>query len=255
MTDEQIAKLYDKHFTAAGQVKPIDAEHAAWEQVRRDTEEWGRQLDSFKSGGKASLLIVGRTPDVMKKLGASDFPMAITSDNLAKAMSGKEDHQLPITLLKNLPTALAEPIMVFESATRSDSFVVLTELRHADRSVMVSMTLDIIQQRMRINEITSAYKRKNQSWYLDQIEDGRLLYQDKKKSLTWARTDRLQLPRVRKLPARLSGGRLLTDEDIVKPFPPQEQTENSAEPQPHNPVQVPEKTVTRPSRGSSGRGR
>ena len=49
------------------------------------------------------------------------------------------------------------------------------------------------------------------------LEEGRLLYQDKKKSLAWARTNRLQLPRVRKLPARLSGKRILTEEDVVKP--------------------------------------
>lgn len=49
------------------------------------------------------------------------------------------------------------------------------------------------------------------------LEEGRLLYQDKKKSLAWARTNRLQLPQVRKLPARLSGNRILTEKDVVKP--------------------------------------
>lgn len=40
-------------------------------------------------------------------------------------------------------------------------------------------------------------------------------YQGKKKSLAWARTDRLQLPQVRKLPARLAN-RLLTKKVVVK---------------------------------------
>lgn len=51
-----------------------------------------------------------------------------------------------------------------------------------------------------------------------QIEDGRLLYQDQKKSLAWARTNRLQLPKVRILPSRLSEKRILTDADVVKPL-------------------------------------
>ena len=59
------------------------------------------------------------------------------------------------------------------------------------------------------------------------LEEGRLLYQDKKKSLAWARTNRLQLPRVRKLPARLSGKRILTEEDVVKPADPGRGGENT----------------------------
>jgi hypothetical protein len=263
MTDEQIEKLYNKHFAAATeQTNPDAAAHAAWEQVRRDTEEWGRRLDEFVAAKESAspiraLLTVGETPGVLRKLGALRLPMSITGDNLGKAMSGKEDHGLPVGLLKNLPEAIAEPIMVFESATRTDSFVVLTELRHERRSVMVSMMLDIVKQNIQINEISSAYKRGSESWYIRQIKDGRLLYQDKKKSLTWARTNRLQLPKVRKLPARLSEGRILTDEDIVKPVPPRNRTESSARPQPHNSVQpaAPEKTAMRPARDGGGRGR
>ena len=59
------------------------------------------------------------------------------------------------------------------------------------------------------------------------LQEGRLLYQDKKKSLAWARTNRLQLPRVRKLPARLSGKRILTEEDVVKPADPGRGGENT----------------------------
>ncbi|MDR2055462.1 MAG: hypothetical protein LBQ10_06290 [Desulfovibrio sp.] len=184
LTDDQIAKLYDKHLrAAAGQVNPVAAAHAAWEQVQRDTEEWGRQLDKFDVSNRTRrMLTVGRTPDVLRKLGAPDVPMSITSDNLAKAMSDKEDHQLPTSLLKNLTAALAEPIMVFESATRADSFVVLTELRHDSRSVMVAMTLDIIQQRMHINEITSAYKKKTKLGISDKLRTGGFSTRTKRKA-------------------------------------------------------------------------
>jgi len=153
-------------------------------------------------------------------LGAPDLPMTMTADNLGKVLSDKVDHGLPKELVKQLPQALAEPIMVFESASQADSFVVLTELKHEGRSVMAAVHLDTEKQRVRVNDIASAYKRSNEAWYARQIEEGRLLYQDKKKSLAWARTNRLQLPRVRKLPSRLSGKRVLTEEDIVKPIAP-----------------------------------
>jgi hypothetical protein len=61
---------------------------------------------------KAAMVVeaqIATVPD-LAELGASDLPMAIISDNLAKILSEKEDHQLPPVLLKKLPVALAEPI-------------------------------------------------------------------------------------------------------------------------------------------------
>lgn len=142
---------------------------------------------SFIEGGKVESLPVGKTPDVLQKLGAPDLPMTMALRNLAKILSSKEDHNLPKDTVKQLPKALAEPVMVFESATSPDSFVVLTELKHEGRSVMVAVHLDTERQRVRVNDIASAYRRGNEAWYARQIEEGRLLYQDKKKSLAWAR--------------------------------------------------------------------
>lgn len=209
------------------------AGRAAWEQVRKDTEEWGRQLDEFdptpsRGADKRRLLTVCRTPDVLRKLGASDLPMTMSSGSLEKILSDKKDHQLPKDLVKQLPKALAEPVMVFESATVSDAFVVLTELKHEGRSVMAAVHLGTERQRIRVNDIASVYKRGNEAWYIRQIEDGRLLYQDKKKSLAWARTKGLQLPRVRRLPARLSEGKVLTEADVVKPVAPKGMEEADA---------------------------
>ena len=205
----------------------LEAAHAAWRQLQADTAAWGRLVDDFHpDNGERSrqprLMTIGHTPDVLRKLGAPILPMTMSADNLAKILSDKEDHQLPKALVKQLPAALAEPVMVFESATVSDALVVLTELKHEGRSVMVAVHLDTERQRVRVNDIASAYRRGNERWYLRQIEEGRLLYQDKKKSLAWARTNRLQLPRVRKLPARLSGKRILNENDVVKPAAPAE---------------------------------
>ena len=53
----------------------MEAAHAAWEQVQRDAEEWGRQVDGYMPGVKGragkdtTLLTVCRTPAVLQKLG------------------------------------------------------------------------------------------------------------------------------------------------------------------------------------------
>ena len=209
-----------------------ESARATWMQLQKDMEAWGRQVDAFQPenrprGRQPKLMTVCSTPDVLQKLGAPALPMTMSADNLAKVLSDKQDHQLPKELVKQLPAALAAPVMVFESATTADSFVVLTELKHEGRSVMAAVHLDTERQRIRVNDIASAYRRGNEAWYLRQMEEGRLLYQDKKKSLAWARTNRLQLPRVRKLPARLSGKRILTEEDVVKPADPGRGGENT----------------------------
>ena len=131
----------------------MEAAHAAWAQVQRDAEEWGRQVDAFHphegtGGRQPRLMAVCRTPDVLQKLGAPDLPMTMTADNLGKVLSDKVDHGLPKELVKQLPQALAEPIMVFESASQVDSFVVLTELKHEGRSVMAAVHLDTEKQRV-----------------------------------------------------------------------------------------------------------
>ena len=201
----------------------LEAAHAAWRQLQADMAAWGRLVDEFHtSDNTREQLDVCRTPDVLRKLGAPDLPMTMSAGNLAKILSNKKDHHLPDALVKQLPAALAEPVMVFESATVSDAFVVLTELKHEGRSVMVAVHLDKEKQNIRVNEIASAYKRSDAGWYTRQIAAGRLLYQDKKKSLAWARTNRLQLPQVRRLPARLSGKRILNENDVVKPAAPAE---------------------------------
>ena len=198
-----------------------EAAHAAWRQLERDTERWTRQVEAFDptaviEGGRTETMTVCTTPDVLRKLGAPDVPMTMSAANLAKILSDKADHHLPKALVARLPGALADPVMVFESATVSDAFVVLTDLTHEGRSVMAAVHVDVERQNIRVNDIASAYRRGSERWYLRQMEDGRLLYQDKKKSLAWARTHRLQLPKVRRLPARLEK-RLLTEQDIVKP--------------------------------------
>lgn len=195
------------------------AAHAAWRQLQRDTEQWARQVENFeKSTQPRKLLEVCRTPDVLLKLKEPDVPMVMTAGNLAKILSDKADHQLPKSLVAQLPAALAEPVMIFESATVSDALVVLTDLTHEGRPVMVAIHPDVERQNIQVHDITSAYKRARE-WFLRQMEAGRLLYQDKKKSLAWARTNGLQLPKVRKLPAKLEN-RLLTEADIVKPEAP-----------------------------------
>lgn len=193
----------------------------AWRKLRKDIKEWYCQINSFDTyingtEGLRKILKLTSTPDVLIQLKVPQLPITMDVGNLAKILSDKEGHNLSKLNVKQLPLAITEPIMVFESATRSNAFVLLTDIMNNGRFIMVAILLDRERQNIKVHDVVSAYTRRN-IWYINEIENGRLLYQDKNKSLNWARTNRLQLPKVRKLPERLLNDKLLTEADIVKP--------------------------------------
>jgi hypothetical protein len=208
-----------------------EAGHKAWEQVQKDTEEWGRQLDEWKEGKQPerSVLQVGNTPDVLKKLGAKAKMMVMVPRNLNKIHNTKD---IPLEIIKRLPEELANPLMVFKSATMADSLVVLTELEHNGENLIVAVHLNVYHGAMQVNDIASVHDRATRDdngkiispgwqWFKGQIEKGNLRYYDKNRSSRWFREQSgLQLPRVINRES-YRGVKILTDKDIVKPIKPE----------------------------------
>ena len=252
--------------------------HAAWEQVRKDTESWERQVEEIAAGrgDRFKALRVGATPDVLVRLGARQLPMQMEQRNLKKILS---KHSIPLETLRDLPAQLASPLMVFKSATMADAYVVLTEMERDGENLVAAVHFDVTAGRIHVNDVASIHDRSVDRdgkkipgwvWIRNQIEKGNLRYYDttrsprwfreraglqlssvvnhggyrgiriltdkdvvkpvqpplpsladKEKSLAWARTHRLQLPKVRRLPARLSGNRILDETDVVKPIAPE----------------------------------
>ena len=252
--------------------------HAAWEQVRKDTEAWERQVEEIAAGrgDRFKALRVGATPDVLVRLGARQLPMQMEQRNLKKILS---KHSIPLETLRDLPAQLASPLMVFKSATMADAYVVLTEMERDGENLVAAVHFDVTAGRIHVNDVASIHDRSVDRdgkkipgwvWIRNQIEKGNLRYYDttrsprwfreraglqlssvvnhggyrgiriltdkdvvkpvqpplpsladKEKSLAWARTNRLQLPRVRRLPARLSGNKILDETDVVKPIAPE----------------------------------
>jgi hypothetical protein len=212
--------------------RDLSPERAAWEQVRRDTEAWGRQVEEWKKDkGEASnrALRVGKTPDVLKKLGAKAQVMAMMPRNMDKIHNKKG---ISLGTIKRLPQALSDPLMVFKSATMADSLVVLTELEHQGENLIAAIHLNVKHDRMTINDIASVHDRAVRDengkvvspgwqWFKGQIEKGNLRYYDKNRSSRWFREHSgLQLPGVLNHES-YRGVKILTEKDIVKPVSPE----------------------------------
>jgi hypothetical protein len=144
---------------------------------------------------------------------------------ITPAHAGNTDHGLSADLLKQLPSAIADPVAIFKSATESDSLVVMTELKDNNGStVIVPFHLNVQHGRKRIivNFLVSAYGKDktlsglghatlqlragtfaksstrnipNNQWFVNQITDGNLMYLDTQKSSSWLTASGLQLPK------------------------------------------------------------
>ena len=205
-----------------------EAAHAAWRQLERDTERWTRQVEAFATDKANTIkpLQVCATPDVLVQLGASQLPMQMEAHNLRKILS---KHHLPLEALRDLPSQLAQPLMVFKSATMANSYVAILEREWHGENLAAAIHLNAQAGRLYINDIASIHDRSTERdgktipgwvWIKGQIEKGNLRYYDKTRSPRWFRERAgLQLPSVVN-----SGGyrgvKILTEQDIVKPESP-----------------------------------
>lgn len=203
-----------------------EAARAAWMQLQKDMEAWGRQLDDIADGrgNKISGLTIGATPDVLQRLGAKPLPMEITRHNLTKVLT---KHDIPLDTLRDLPKHLANPIMVFKSATMSNAYVMLTEMERNGENLVAAIYFDVDRGRTRVNDIASIHDRSTRRdtgktvpgwvWAKNQIAAGNLRYYDKTRSSRWFRERAgLQLSSVVNRES-YRGIKILTEKDVVKP--------------------------------------
>ena len=180
---------------------------------------------------------IGRTPAVLRALGAKDLPIAISRDVVRKATNGVK-HVVSMDVMKLLPEELADPIAVFRSATHADSLVVLTEQKDAaGNPVVAAVDLRAIGERYEVNRIASVYGKDGKNPFAGWAEQGLLAYASERSSelvrlnrlymrgsgsptrsektvRSTAGLDGLQLPN--RIPAQSSerGQKVLTENDV-----------------------------------------
>ena len=158
---------------------------------------FAEQLDLWAQGkwnNRSQLVLFRHTPQLYLDLGLSDKPITVSSSKLERIINntGKQKgtyHNLGIETVKQLPSAIANPLNILESSTVKDSIVVVTELSDNDgKIIVVSMALDgkghieITDinnkneiKRLDANVMTSAYGRNNYEMWMEQNKE-RIIY-------------------------------------------------------------------------------
>lgn len=183
-----------------------------------EAEQFRANLDKALSDRRSVdvPITVGKSPEVFKAVGIPDLPVVISRDTVRKATNGVK-HNVPIDVVRNLPSLLADPAMIFDSDSVAGAKVVAIESVDASgRPVIVA--LQVAQKarsnQLEVNRIASIYGRDKvqavQSW----IDKGLLRYVHPQKSQQWFQSGGLQLPN-----EGITAGtkaNVLTNEDIVK---------------------------------------
>lgn len=159
-------------------------------------------------------LSLGRTPLLYQLLGAQDLSVTIAKDTVLKASNGVK-HQVPGKVIEQLPELLADPVMVFSSATQEGSLVSLIEaLDEFGRPVIVALQLNSRSGRVIVNRIASLYGKEGIDGFVRrEISNGRLLYRHAEKSREWLQSRGLQLPK--EGTTHGSAQTILTEQDVV----------------------------------------
>ena len=159
---------------------------------------FAKQIDDWLQGKMKSndYFQLGETPTVLKNLGANGLPVVMTQDVMRKITGLK--HGIALDELKMLPKNIAEPIMIFESSTFPNSFVVLTEIMDkTGDDVVVAIHLNKTENRLNVNRVASVYGKPNIENFINmEINNGHLKYIDENKSLTWSTSRGIYSPKL-----------------------------------------------------------
>ncbi|WP_406627800.1 LPD38 domain-containing protein [Pectobacterium carotovorum] len=181
----------DALYSKADDVDPLRPLPQEAEQYRADLD---RAMRSLKSADVPVKL--GRTPPVLRALGAPNLDMVITRDTVRKATNGVK-HDVPISVIENLPELMHDPIAVYRSSTQDDAVVVLLEASDVNQNPVVSAVhLNAKKGFIEVNRIASIYGTVGGMAKIQGMENaGLALYRREKQNPEWLRSRGLQLPK------------------------------------------------------------
>lgn len=157
-------------------------------------------IDKVFSGDYPSgkLLSVGDTPELLTRYGANSLPMTMTQDAAYKIaypegyMGGK--HNLGMSVLKQLPYQIENPVAILKSNTQPSSIVLLTAWKDGDKSIIVPLHLDKQGAISVENRIASAYQTGHMQSYLGEA-DSNVLYTKNNEDVHQLLSNGVQFPK------------------------------------------------------------
>lgn len=170
---------------------------SANEKLIEDENNFAANIDKFISGKLVDKTIrVMQTPLALEVAGAKILPVDMSVENLDKVLNGKHKSDMSADIVKQIPRALTDPLMIFfdtyDGKNGAKRKIVALDLKSKNGATIVvpfELEVDNKSNKYVMNEIISAYgKTDNKTgepryeWFAKQIENGKLRYINKEKT-------------------------------------------------------------------------
>ncbi|HBB2458186.1 TPA: hypothetical protein J9656_004013, partial [Escherichia coli] len=176
-------------YSRSGKPDPFKVPEGEGERYRDDL---ARMMKSLRSG--AMTANIGRTPPVLRHLGAPDLPLVISRDTVRKATNGVK-HVVPMDVIERLPELMHDPDAIYRSATERNAVVMLLDAVDKNGDPVVSAVhMKATGKRLEINKVASVYGTENGKKLKSMEMAGLTLYRKEKLSRDNPQYSGLQLP-------------------------------------------------------------
>ncbi|EKQ6923448.1 hypothetical protein P6E23_004548 [Escherichia coli] len=198
-------------YSRSGKPDPFKVPEGEGERYRDDL---ARMMKSLRT---TDLTVnIGRTPPVLRHLGAPDLPLVISRDTVRKATNGVK-HVVPMDVIERLPELMHDPDAIYRSATERNAVVMLLDAMDKNGDPVVSAVhMKAVRSRLEINKVASVYGTEGGMNKVNSLDKaGLTLYRKKKLSRDNLLHRGLQLPKGEHS-YRGSVDKILYPEDIRK---------------------------------------
>ncbi|EIM5533442.1 hypothetical protein LNM54_005388, partial [Salmonella enterica subsp. enterica] len=178
-------------YSRTGKPEPFKVPEGEGERYRKDLAKMMKSLRTTDMRVE-----VGRTPPVLRNLGAPDLPVSISRDIIRKATNDVK-HFVNMDTIEKLPELMHDPLAVYDSATQDNSLVLwLDATDKKGNPVITAIHLNSDKDRIVVNRIASVYGPNNGMDKINHMErQGLALYRSEKLSRDNPLHSGLQLPK------------------------------------------------------------
>lgn len=131
---------------------------------------------------------LGKPENILLSAGFPNKKIQIAAQTLSLKSSKKYKNNHPFDLrdVRNLPFALNHPIFIFNSKTQPTSKVVITDLKSNNVNLLIALQIDFKEKDAIVISIRSIYPKESQQSILNWVNEGLLVWRDKKKALKFS---------------------------------------------------------------------
>ncbi|MDJ3787827.1 LPD5 domain-containing protein [Salmonella enterica] len=177
-------------YSRTGKPDPFKVPEGEGKRYRNDLAKMMKSLRSTDM-----TVDIGRTPPVLRHIGAPDLPLVISRDVIRKATNGVK-HDVPMDVIEQLPELMHDPKAVYQSATEKDAVVILLDAVDKNNDpVITAVHMKAVRSRLEINRVASVYGTENGKKIHSMERDGLALYRKEKSSRDNPLHSGLQLPK------------------------------------------------------------